>query len=109
MSYSVKWTESAISDLRGIVGFIELDSIQAAASVYRLIRSSCEKLTTLPKAGRIVPELQNENIEFYQEVITSHWRIIFSIEGRNVFILSILDSRRDLDFVLISRALGIEK
>jgi plasmid stabilization system protein ParE len=109
MSYSVKWTESAVSDLRGIVDYIELDSVKAAASVYRLIRTSCDKLKSFPKSGRIVPELKNENIELYREVITSHWRIIFSIEGRNVFILTVLDSRRDLDFVLIARALGIEK
>ncbi len=109
MSFSVKWTESAVSDLKGIVEYIELDSLTAAAKVYRQIRTACEKLSRLPKTGRIVPELKNENIELYRELISGHWRIIYSIESKNVYVLTVLDSRRDLDFVLISRALGIVK
>ena len=60
-------------------------------------------LITLPNRGRVVPELLHTGISQYRELISAHWRIVYRVENRQVLIMAVLDSRRDLQTVLLNR------
>lgn len=51
----------------------------------------------IPNRCRIVPELKNQGIMNYLELIESRWRIIFKMEKMMVSVLSVLDSRQNIE------------
>ena len=59
------------------------------------------------KSGkRIVPELQQIGILKYREIIYEKWRIIFKIDNTKVYVLLVVDSRRNLEDILFQRLIG---
>lgn len=55
--------------------------------------------------GRQAPELLDLGLFEYREIVTRPYRLVFRIIDREVVILAILDSRRDLEELLIQRAI----
>jgi len=53
--------------------------------------------------GRLVPELLHTGISQYRELISAPWRIVYRVERQQVLIMAVLDSRRDLQAVLLNR------
>ncbi len=105
MKFSVQWTKVASCDLEEIIDFIAEDSIDAALNIFSEISNNCEKLTQIPKQGRIVPELKRYHITIYHEIIVNQWRIIYKVEQHTIFILAVIDGRRDFEDVILSRLL----
>ena len=70
------------------------------------IRKACSDLSEFPERGRIVPELNRIGIFDYRELIVKVYRIIYAIDGKNVYIHCILDGRRDIQTLLQQRMLG---
>ena len=60
-------------------------------------------LRELPERGRVVPELRSVDVFVYRELIAKPWRIIYRFERGRVFVLVVLDSRRDLTSILLER------
>ena len=54
---------------------------------------------------RIVPELQQEGVDAYRELVIRPYRVMFRIRGRDVVLLAVVDGRRDLQEVLLARTL----
>ncbi len=67
------------------------------------IENKIHDLKTFPTQGRIVPDLEKQNIIDYRELIEGNYRIIYSIEEEIVFIHTIIDSRRNLDEILLKK------
>ena len=103
--YRVIWTETAARDLEEIISYIAKDSKQQATKVLRKIRGRSATLRSTPSRGRIVPELLEFDLRGWRELIVSPWRIIYRIEGRLVFVDSVLDGRRDVEDILMQRLL----
>ncbi len=101
--FEVLWAENAEVDLTLIIAHISEDSPMTAKSVLDKIKSKVSSLETLPDRGRIVPELQKFGILQYRELIISPWRIIYRISDNRVYILLMIDSRRDLEDILFQR------
>ncbi|NVN99893.1 MAG: type II toxin-antitoxin system RelE/ParE family toxin [Geobacteraceae bacterium] len=101
--FKVLWTKTAEEDLAAIVDFIADDNLEAAFSVFERIRERAENLCNLPDRGRIVPELHQNGIIQYRELITAPWRIIYRPEGDCLFVMAVLDSRRNLEDLLLER------
>jgi len=101
--YKVIWANVAESDLANIIKYIGEDSPQNALNILKKIRQKVSRLYTLPERGRIVPELQDQGIIQYRELIISPWRLIYRISGRKVYVLSVIDSRQNLEDVLLKR------
>ncbi len=57
----------------------------------------------MPERCRIVPELKEQGILQYRELIVKPWRIIFRIAEKKVYALSVLDSRRNIEEILLER------
>jgi toxin ParE1/3/4 len=102
-SYQVLWTHTAQQDLGEIIEYIAQDSVVNALEILHTLESKAALLLTLPNRGRIVPELLHTGISQYRELISAPWRIVYRIENRQVLIMAVLDSRRDLQTVLLNR------
>ena len=89
--------------MAAIVDFIALDSVDRALGILSKLHDTVAALSTMPQRGRIVPELQAQGILSYHELIHSPWRIIYRIAERDVYILSVLDARRNLEDILLER------
>ena len=70
------------------------------------IRKKTLGLNVLPERGRIVPELREQGIILYREIILAPWRMIYRIFGQTVYVLAVLDARRNLEDVLLDRFVG---
>jgi addiction module RelE/StbE family toxin len=103
--YRVIWTETATRDLQEIVSYIAKDSQQQATKVLKKIRDKSATLRSTPSRRRFVPELLEFDLRSWRELIVSPWRIIYRIEGRLVFVDSVLDGRRDVEDILMQRLL----
>jgi addiction module RelE/StbE family toxin len=103
--YQVIWTPTAERDLIDILEYIATDSVSTAKKVAKDIEEKAETLDSFPERGRIVPELQNIGIVGYRELIVKRWRLVYRTEQQNVYVLAVLDSRRDLESILLERLL----
>ena len=102
-SFQVLWTHTAQQDLGEIIEYIAQDSVVSALEILHKLESKASLLLTLPNRGRIVPELLHTGISQYRELISTPWRIVYRVESRQVLIMAVLDSRRDLQTVLLNR------
>jgi toxin ParE1/3/4 len=102
-AFMVVWTKTAEADLECIVDFIADDSIDAALAVFARIRERAATLNNFPDKGRVVPELHLHGIIQYRELILAPWRIIYRIDGNTVYVTSVVDSRRNLEDLLLER------
>ena len=103
--YSVLWTKTAHDDLENILEYISIDSIDNALNILNKIKDKVETLYSFPERGRIIPELKFHNIEIYRELILHPWRIIYKIDKQKVYVLSVLDGRRNIEDILLERIL----
>ncbi|HHR85701.1 MAG TPA: type II toxin-antitoxin system RelE/ParE family toxin [Candidatus Acetothermia bacterium] len=101
--YEVIWATTAADDLADIVAHVANDSHTNALRVLEEIKQASLQLYHLPERGRIVPELQDQGITQYRELIVTPWRVLCRIAGKNVFVLSVLDSRRNIEDILLDR------
>ncbi|HCI53803.1 MAG TPA: plasmid stabilization protein [Gallionella sp.] len=102
-THQVLWTDTAQQDLTGIIDYIAQDSVENALVILDKLEAKAGQLATLPNRGRIVPELLHTGISQYREIISAPWRIVYRIESQRVLVMAVLDSRRDLQVVLLNR------
>jgi toxin ParE1/3/4 len=100
--YHVLWTDAAERDLGEIIAFISSDN-QNALHVLKNIRDKAASLYSSPERGRIVPELHSNGIFIYRELIISPWRLLYRIAESNVYVTALLDSRRNVEDILLRR------
>ena len=104
MKYKVNLTSSAEEDLFEIYKYIYFnDSESIADKVYSGLKQKCHTLQEFAERGHTPKELLLFGINDFQEIIYSTYRIIYQIIGKEVFIYSVLDSRRDLQRILLEK------
>ena len=104
--FDITWTGTAVRDLDEILEHIAADrGIDQALQLYETLRHSIASLAKMPRRCRQVPELHDIGLFEYREIIERPYRLVFRIADREVAILAILDSRRDLEELLIQRAI----
>ncbi|OPX91428.1 type II toxin-antitoxin system RelE/ParE family toxin [Pelotomaculum sp. PtaB.Bin117] len=101
--YHVFWTQTAQQDLKRIIDYIAADSEDRAKKNYRAIRQKAADLQSMPQRGRIVPELKYFSILTYRELISPPWRIIYKLENDKVWVLAVIDGRRNFEDILLDR------
>mgnify|MGYP001573863183 CR=1 FL=1 len=103
--FGVEWVQPASKDLENIIDYISQDNIDTAITIFEKIKSKCNTLNQFPDRGRIVPELKAYGILSYRELIISPWRVIYRTSDRKVYVLAVIDSRRNMEEILIERFL----
>jgi len=102
-SYVVEFAAVAEGDLQAIVEFIAQDDPAAALRVFDRIEAHCAALHQLPERGRVVPELAAYGIHTYRELVVPPWRVVYRISDKSVYVLAVVDSRRNIEDVLLDR------
>ncbi len=100
MANKILFSPKSVEDLDAIIEFYDNSNLSDKASekVYESIISRIESLKELSNRGRIVPELWDEGISKYRELIEGHFRIIYRLSENTITIIRVLDSRRLNDF-----------
>ena len=87
----IVWTEQSAQDLEHIAEYIALGSVKYAKLTVRKIRTSANVLKQQPLTGRIVPEINSNEI---RELIIGNYRLIYQVQGTQVTILTVHHSAR---------------
>jgi toxin ParE1/3/4 len=93
----------AEDDLYEILDYYKLINFEFSEKLLISIEVKIKKLKTFPEQGRIVPELEQQNILDYKELIEGNYRIIYAIQENTVIIHTIIDSRRNLEDLIIKK------
>ena len=96
----VIWSTPAKADLRSIHDFIATDSRHYAKKVVQDLIDKTDILDRLPRIGRVVPELGDDNI---RELLPYSYRIIYEIKGEDVVVLAVIHKRRELQPEMVER------
>ena len=88
-AFKVFITQNAQDDLRHIYSYIAEDSISDAKIFVSELEEKTNTLSTLPERASYIPE----NVFFgtdYRQLIHGKYRVIYRIDGKNVFVLRVI-------------------
>jgi toxin ParE1/3/4 len=106
MPFAVLLTHDAARDFQALYDYIVLrDAPQKADYVLEQIEEAFSKLSEFPERGGYPNELAALGIREYREIFFKPYRIIYRIMDRDVYVLLIVDGRRDMQTPLQRRLL----
>ena len=82
----VAWSYVALGNLIEANKYISSENPEAARKVINDIYEAGNKIKEFPEKGRIVPEIRRKNI---REVFCFEYRIIYRIESKRIFVLTL--------------------
>lgn len=106
MNYQIKLTRSATKDLQGIYDYylVQQDE-RLAAQILVEIRQAILSLNAFPERGAVPREMQETGNRRYRQLHQVPFRIIYRFAEQTVFVVMIVDERRDLRSALLRRQL----
>jgi toxin ParE1/3/4 len=106
MSFAVLLTNDAVRDLDELYEYIAVsDMPEKADVVLGQIEEVVAASSEFPERGAYPRELLALGIREYREVFFKPYRIIYRVVDKSVFVLLIVDGRRDMQSVLQRRLL----
>ena len=90
----VTWTDPAVEDLEDIRRHIRRASAGIADSVAERIVEASVRLGDFPLSGRIVPEVERQDI---REVIHGRYRIMYHVRPDEVQVIAVIHGARPVD------------
>ena len=107
MTYEVFLTDNAARDLEEIYNYILLHDLPSRADyVLEQIEKAFSSLSEFPERSAYPKELLDIGIKEYREIFFKPYRIIYKVRDNSVYIMLIIDGRRDLERLLQRRLLG---
>ena len=86
MAKRIKWSPQAADDLEDIYRYISRNSVYYASLLVKRINSIVKDIPKFPKAGRMVPEFQDQNL---RERIFQNYRIVYRLKNDLIEIVTI--------------------
>ena len=106
MPFRVLLTNDAARDLDELYDYIALhDAPRKADYVLDQIEKAFSKLSEFPERGVYPKEVLTLGIREYREIFFKPYRIIYRVMEKNVYVLLIVDGRRDMQSLLQRRLL----
>jgi toxin ParE1/3/4 len=106
MPFAVLLTNDAARDIEALYDYIALhDAPQKADNVLEQIEKAFSRLSEFPERGAYPKELAALGIREYREIFFKPYRIIYRIMDKDVYVLLIVDGRRDMQTLLQRRLL----
>ena len=106
MSFSVLLTDDAVRDLEELYDYIDQHDVPGKADyVIEQIEKVFSSLSENPRRGVYPKELVSIGIKEYREIFFKPYRIIYRIMEEKVFVLLIVDGRRNMQELLQRRLL----
>jgi toxin ParE1/3/4 len=107
MPVKVFLSNDAARDLDELYDYIALhDAPRKADYVLEQIEKAFSKLSEFPERGAYPKELLAIGIREYREIFFKPYRIIYRVIDKNVYVLLIVDGRRDMQSLLQRRLLS---
>ena len=107
MPFTVLLTEDAAGDLDELYDYIAMnDAPERADYVLEQIERAFCSLSESPERGASPKELLALGIREYREILFKPYRIIHRVLDNNVYVLLIVDGRRDMQALLERRLLA---
>lgn len=91
MATAIVWSAGAQADLAEIYEFIARDSQRYAEIVVRSLLAAPERLRDFPRSGRMVPELEREDV---REVLWQAYRIVYQLLAGEAAVLTVFRASR---------------
>ena len=92
--YKIKILQEAFEDLEEIILYVSKDSKENALKLHNEIMESINKLSKLPKRGRLVPEKNMTRLGF-RMLFVSSYIIFYRIIGEEVYIYRVLHGKQN--------------
>ncbi|HMY22059.1 MAG TPA: type II toxin-antitoxin system RelE/ParE family toxin [Polyangium sp.] len=92
----LRWSARARRDLKEIAKYIARDNPIAARRWIEKLRVRAQQAATMPRTGRIVPEIGRENI---REVLQGSYRIVYQINQHGIDVVTVIEGHRLLQNV----------
>lgn len=106
MRYQVLLTAGAERDLAAIHDFLlEAEGEAAADHLLERLLQAAESLTEFPERGTHPKELISLGIREYRQVHCKPYRLLYRVVESRVYLVLIIDGRRDLQTILARRLL----
>lgn len=107
MAFAVFLTADAANDLDELYDYLALhDAPEKAEHVLAKIEKTFSTLSESPERGAYPKELLSLGIRNYREIFFKPYRLIYQIKDDIVYVLLIVDGRRDMQTLLQRRLLG---
>ncbi len=99
-------TAGAVRDLEELYDYIALHDLPSKAErTLEKIEKTFANLSDSPERGAYPKELLALGIREYREIFFKPYRIIYRVQKNRVYVLLIVDGRRDMQALLQSRLL----
>jgi toxin ParE1/3/4 len=106
MSYRVFLTDDATRDLEELYDYFTHHDVPGKADyVLTQLEKAFSGLSAFPDRGVYPKELAELGIRDFREVFFKPYRIVYSVRDNNIYVLLIVDGRRDLQALLQRRLL----
>jgi plasmid stabilization system protein ParE len=94
--YRVEITRSAERDVVHIYEYIERRSLERAVKWFAEIERQAKTLSQHPNRCPVIPEVDDIGVE-YRHLIWGHYRTVFRIEGRTVYVVRVIHGAQLLE------------
>ena len=106
MPYAVFLTTDAARDLEELYDYVALhDAPRKAEHLLERIEETFNSLSVSPERGAYPKELLALGIRDYREIFFKPYRVIYRVMADTVYVLMIVDGRRDMQTLLQRRLL----
>ena len=96
--------DSAEQDLRDLRRYVVKNFSQATwLKTYSKLKEGIRNLATFPLLGAVPPELETLNLNQYRQIISGMNRVIYEPRADAVYIYMVVDTRRDIETLLMQR------
>jgi toxin ParE1/3/4 len=93
MAHRIVWSRRAVHDLDTLTTYIAADSPAYAGVVLKNIVNQTRILARFPRAGRTVPEFDDENV---RELVVYSYRIIYRLQDDEALVVAVVHGKRIL-------------
>ena len=108
-NYKIIISSFAENDLKEIVNYFIDVNQEYAKNLLINIKSKVFELREFPERGKVVPELEQQGIIKYRQILEGNYRIIYSVKKFEVNVLIVVDSRRELEKILMTKLTEISE
>jgi plasmid stabilization system protein ParE len=96
--------DSAEQDLKELRSYVVKNFSQTTwLKTYSKLKESIRNLATFPLLGAVPPELESLNLNQYRQIVSGMNRVIYEPRADAVYIYMVVDTRRDLETLLMQR------
>jgi toxin ParE1/3/4 len=104
MKYKIIWSKDAGEEFVEIISWYKYTvGKNVAKNIYSKINSQIKKLKDMPGIGKQVQLLKDIGINDYRQIVHDHWIIYYKVEGQRIYIISVIDGRRNLEEILYKK------